>query len=67
MFYYEHFFLILTGNLDAADLLKINLPNPHVWDVVEPHTPPHIKLGLQSPQRKHLIESTRKLISPRIM
>ncbi|XP_045169176.2 ankyrin-3-like isoform X2 [Mercenaria mercenaria] len=58
---------INAGNLHAADLLKINLPNPYVWDVVEPHTPPHIKLGLQSPQRKHLIESTRKIMSPRIM
>jgi hypothetical protein len=46
-----------VGHLDAAELLKIELDNPHVWEVVDPHTPPRIKLGLQSPIRKHLIES----------
>lgn len=48
---------INAGHLDAAELLKIKLDNPHVWEVVDPHTPPRIKLGLQSPIRKHLIES----------
>jgi hypothetical protein len=49
-----------VGHLDAAELLKIKLDNPHVWEVVDPHTPPRIKLGLQSPIRKHLIESTHR-------
>ncbi|PVD30029.1 hypothetical protein C0Q70_09290 [Pomacea canaliculata] len=38
---------VCAGYLEAAKLLKIELPNPYVWDVVEPHTPPHITLGLQ--------------------
>ncbi|XP_063419726.1 26S proteasome non-ATPase regulatory subunit 10-like [Mytilus trossulus] len=50
---------INAGHLEAAELLKIKLENPHVWEVVDPHTPPRIKLGLQSPIRKHLIESSR--------
>ncbi|XP_050418937.2 26S proteasome non-ATPase regulatory subunit 10 [Patella vulgata] len=50
---------INAGHLDAAKLLTINIENPHVWDVVEPHTPTHISLGLQSPQRKILLESSR--------
>ncbi|KAK3580577.1 hypothetical protein CHS0354_002671 [Potamilus streckersoni] len=50
---------INAGNLEAAELLKINIANPHVWDVVDPHTPSRIKLGLQSPLRKHLLESSK--------
>ncbi|XP_052811018.1 ankyrin repeat and death domain-containing protein 1A-like [Mya arenaria] len=58
---------INAGHLEAAKLLEIPMPNPHVWDIVDHHTPPHISLGLQSPQRKHLIESTRRMMSPRVM
>ncbi|KAL3831623.1 hypothetical protein ACJMK2_023356 [Sinanodonta woodiana] len=50
---------INAGNLEAAELLKINIVNPHVWDLVDPHTPSRIKLGLQSPLRKHLLESSK--------
>ncbi|XP_033751876.1 serine/threonine-protein phosphatase 6 regulatory ankyrin repeat subunit C-like [Pecten maximus] len=50
---------INAGNLKAAEFLKIHIDNPHVWEVVDPHTPPRIQLGLQSPRRKHLIESSR--------
>ncbi|WAQ93554.1 hypothetical protein MAR_006025, partial [Mya arenaria] len=55
----------VLSHLEAAKLLEIPMPNPHVWDIVDHHTPPHISLGLQSPQRKHLIESTRRMMSPR--
>ena len=48
-----------TGHVEAAKLLKIKLDNPYLWDIVEPHTPPAIRLGLQSPLKKHLLESTR--------
>ncbi|XP_062570233.1 poly [ADP-ribose] polymerase tankyrase-2-like [Saccostrea cucullata] len=51
---------ITAGHVEAAELLKINVKNPHVWDVVDPHTPPRIQLGLQSPPRRHLMESSRK-------
>ena len=47
-----------TGHLDAANLLAIDVPNPHVWDIVEPHTPPRVKLGLQSPSKQHLVFSS---------
>ncbi|CAB3990729.1 26S proteasome non-ATPase regulatory subunit 10-like isoform X4 [Paramuricea clavata] len=47
-----------ADNGDAADLLKFDVPNPYVWDVIEPHTPPRIKLGLQSPSKQHLADST---------
>jgi hypothetical protein len=50
----------IEGHVDAAELLKIEVANPHVWDVVDPHTPPRIQLGLQSPPRRHLLESSRK-------
>ncbi|XP_052248805.1 uncharacterized protein LOC127856553 isoform X2 [Dreissena polymorpha] len=56
-----------AGHLDAARLLEIYLPNPHVWDIVDHHTPPHISFGLQSPERKHLIESTRRIMSPKML
>ena len=64
---YQTPFLLMAGNLEAAELLKVNLANPHVWDVVDPHTPLHITMGLQSPQRKHLMESSRRITSPRIV
>ncbi|XP_048756124.1 ankyrin-1-like isoform X2 [Ostrea edulis] len=51
---------ITAGHMEAAELLKIEVENPHVWDVVDPHTPPRIQLGLQSPPRRHLLESSRK-------
>ncbi|XP_060065017.1 ankyrin-1-like [Ylistrum balloti] len=54
---------INAGNLKAAEFLKIHIDNPHVWDVVDPHTPPRIQLGLQSPRRKHLVESSRPIQS----
>jgi len=47
-----------AGHLDAANLLAIDVPNPHVWDIVDPHTPPRVKLGLQSPCKKHLVYSS---------
>lgn len=47
-----------TGHLDAAKLLAIDVPNPHVWDIVDPHTPPRVKLGLQSPSKQHLVYSS---------
>lgn len=56
--------IIFPGHLEAAELLKINIANAHVWDVVDPHTPVHIKMGLQSPRRKHLVESTHRITSP---
>lgn len=39
-----------AGHLEAANLLAFPVSNPHVWDIVEPHTPPRVKLGLQSLQ-----------------
>lgn len=51
-------FAINAGHLDAANLLAIDVPNPHVWDIVEPHTPPRVKLGLQSPSKQHLVFSS---------
>ncbi|XP_058944968.1 death-associated protein kinase 1 [Pocillopora verrucosa] len=51
-------FAINSGHLDAANLLAIAVPNPHVWDIVEPHTPPRVKLGLQSPCKQHLVNSS---------
>lgn len=51
-------FAINNGHLDAANLLAIAVPNPHVWDIVEPHTPPRVKLGLQSPCKQHLVNSS---------
>lgn len=50
--------LVYTGHLDAANLLAIDVVNPHVWDIVEPHTPPRVKLGLQSPSKKRLVYSS---------
>ncbi|XP_028393978.1 DNA-binding protein RFXANK-like isoform X2 [Dendronephthya gigantea] len=47
-----------ADNREAADYLKFDVPNPYVWDVIEPHTPPRIKLGLQSPSKQHLVDST---------
>ncbi|KAM7451605.1 hypothetical protein ABFA07_000926 [Porites harrisoni] len=47
-----------AGHLDAAKLLAIDVPNPHVWDIVDPHTPPRVKLGLQSPSKQHLVYSS---------
>ena len=44
----------------VAELLKIKFKNPYVWDVVEPHTPPNIQLGLCSPRRNILQESSRR-------
>ncbi|XP_022310323.2 uncharacterized protein LOC111115775 isoform X1 [Crassostrea virginica] len=57
---------IAAGHMEAAELLKVEVRNPHVWDVVDPHTPPRIQLGLQSPPRRHLLESTRKRTLPKI-
>ncbi|KAJ7384177.1 hypothetical protein OS493_023506 [Desmophyllum pertusum] len=51
-------FAINAGHLDAANLLAIDVPNPHVWDIVDPHTPPRVKLGLQSPCKQHLCVSS---------
>ncbi|KAL5007245.1 hypothetical protein ScPMuIL_016051 [Solemya velum] len=51
---------INAGHVEAAELLKVNISNPHLWDVVDPHTPSRIKLGLQSPQRKYMVESSRR-------
>jgi len=48
---------INAGHVEAAKFLAINLDPAHVWDIVEPHTPPAIRLGLQSPYKKHLTES----------
>ncbi|XP_068671279.1 ankyrin repeat and EF-hand domain-containing protein 1-like [Montipora capricornis] len=49
-----------AGHLEAANLLAIPVSNPHVWDIVEPHTPPRVKLGLQSPCKRHLVYSSFK-------
>lgn len=58
--------MFVQGHMEAAELLKVEVRNPHVWDVVDPHTPPRIQLGLQSPPRRHLLESTRKRTLPKI-
>ncbi|XP_064648524.1 ankyrin-3-like [Lineus longissimus] len=50
---------ISASHLHAADLLVIHLKTENVWDIVEPHTPAKADLGLPSPHRKHLIESTK--------
>ncbi|KAL8582900.1 hypothetical protein ACOMHN_043493 [Nucella lapillus] len=50
-------FLLRQGHMEAARILKLQFPNSHVWDVVDPHTPPHIKMGFQSPQRKAVFTS----------
>ncbi|XP_046846684.1 ankyrin repeat and EF-hand domain-containing protein 1-like [Xenia sp. Carnegie-2017] len=47
-----------ADNREAADLLKFHVSNSHVWEVIDPHTPPKIRLGLQSPSKQHLIDST---------
>lgn len=52
----SHLFSI--GNTHIASLLAIDLPNPYVWDFLEPHTPPRIKLGLQTPRKQHLVQSS---------
>ncbi|XP_025095338.1 26S proteasome non-ATPase regulatory subunit 10-like isoform X4 [Pomacea canaliculata] len=57
---------VCAGYLEAAKLLKIELPNPYVWDVVEPHTPPHITLGLQSPSRREILLSTRSQVFEKV-
>ena len=49
---------IFLDNREAMNLLQFDVPNPFVWDVIEPHTPPRIKLGLQSPSKQHLVDST---------
>lgn len=58
--------MLFAGYLEAAKLLKIELPNPYVWDVVEPHTPPHITLGLQSPSRREILLSTRSQVFEKV-
>ena len=49
----------VAGHIQAAELLKLPLTNGHVWDVIEPHTPPHIKMGLQSPKGRILVHSSQ--------
>ena len=50
----------MAGHREAAELLQIEVDcGEKVWDVVEPHTPSRIRLGLQSPLRKHLALSSR--------
>ena len=46
------------GHHEAAEYLKINLDTPYVWDIVDPHTPTNVQLGLLSPRKRHLAEST---------
>ncbi|ESP03178.1 hypothetical protein LOTGIDRAFT_171651 [Lottia gigantea] len=50
---------INAGNLEAAELLRIDINNPYERDFGQPQTPTHITVGLQSPQRKLLMESSR--------
>ncbi|CAH1788961.1 unnamed protein product [Owenia fusiformis] len=47
-----------AGHLEAAELLEISVKDSNVWDDVDPHTPVKASLGLMSPKRKHLVEST---------
>ncbi|XP_074659171.1 uncharacterized protein LOC141911949 [Tubulanus polymorphus] len=56
---------INAGHLEAAELLTIRVKNPHVWDIIEPHTPPRIQLGLQTPQRKKLVDLDSKRLRKR--
>ncbi|KAK7493229.1 hypothetical protein BaRGS_00015566 [Batillaria attramentaria] len=58
---------ICAGHIEAAEMLKIKFPSPYVWDVVEPHTPLNIKLGLQSPQRNLLLESSKPRVLRKIL
>ncbi|XP_064613820.1 uncharacterized protein LOC135477590 isoform X1 [Liolophura sinensis] len=48
---------VSAGHKEVAQALRIDVANPHVWDVIEPHTPPHISLGLMSPHRRLMLES----------
>ncbi|KAK3108342.1 hypothetical protein FSP39_005885, partial [Pinctada imbricata] len=56
-----------AGHHEAVELLQIKVKNDHVWEVVDPHTPPRIALGLQSPCRRHLLESSRPRTASRIL
>ena len=47
-----------AGHVDAAESLKMSLNNTSLWEIIEPHTPMSVRLGLQSPRTKHLAEST---------
>nr|AIE16097.1 sex determining protein Fem-1 like protein [Pinctada margaritifera] len=55
-----------AGHHEAVELLQIKVKNDHVWEVVDPHTPPRIALGLQSPSRRHLLESARPRTASKI-
>ncbi|XP_048579660.1 DNA-binding protein RFXANK isoform X2 [Nematostella vectensis] len=47
-----------AGFVNIAKLLALTVPNNHVWEVVDPHTPPHIQMGLQTPRKHHLAQSS---------
>lgn len=48
----------IIGNQHLTSLLRFKLADSHVWEFVEPHTPPRIKLGFQTPRKKHLADSS---------
>ncbi|KAK3736524.1 hypothetical protein QZH41_009405 [Actinostola sp. cb2023] len=54
-----------AGYQHLTSLLTFKVSDPHVWDFIEPHTPPRIKLGLQTPCKKHLADSSFALSSKR--
>ncbi|CAI9728301.1 26S proteasome non-ATPase regulatory subunit 10-like isoform X4 [Octopus vulgaris] len=58
-----------AGHPEIAKILAFKVNNPHVWDVVEPHTPPSIKMGLRTPMRPNILQSPtykRSFISQRM-
>lgn len=58
-------FIINSGHQHLTSLLRFKVSDSHVWDFIEPHTPPRIKLGLQTPSKKHLVDSSFTLTSKR--
>ncbi|GAB1600988.1 ankyrin-1 [Argonauta hians] len=46
-----------AGHPEIAKILAFNVKNPYVWDVVEPHTPTSIRMGLRTPVRPNILKS----------
>ena len=51
-------FSTFSGHIEAAELLQVDVTDSNqVWEIVDPHTPTQVRLGLKSPRREHLAES----------
>lgn len=52
-------YVSVAGHIEAAEVLQVKLEDPYAWDTRHSSgTPTRARLGLLSPSRKHLIEST---------